>query len=63
MHGHRDLARTHPGKKNSKKNFHITFLGVIHKYFPNKPSSRTWLKCKLPLLTKRAIIIDPNSKT
>ena len=23
------------------------------KYFPNKPSSKTWLNCRLPLLTQQ----------
>ena len=65
--GNRDLARTHLAclldrqfpenlvfeKANfSIKKFNFGFLGVIIKYFLNKPSSRTLLKCKIPFLVQ-----------
>ena len=30
------------------RNFNFHFLGEVTMSFPNKPSSKTWLKCKLP---------------
>ena len=38
--------------KISMRIFELDYFGVIHRYFINKPSSRTWSKCKLPILTQ-----------
>ena len=38
------------------KNFQLQLFGGINKSFSNKPPSKTWLKCKSPFLTQKAII-------
>ena len=42
-------------QKFLRRFFNVDFLGVITKYFPKKPSSKTQLKCILPFLTHQAI--------
>ena len=54
----RDLARKTyflDRQKFQGRIFNFDFLGVIIKCFPNKPSSITWLKSKLPFLTQNGI--------
>ena len=57
-HAGTSIARTHAAsclldrQKFLGRIFNFDFFGVITKYFPNKPLSRTWLKCKLPFLTQ-----------
>ena len=62
---YRDLARTRLLDRQSPEKLFFgqakisikifDFLGVITKYFTNKPSSRTCLKCKLSFLTNRLL--------